>query len=55
MRAEAARLGFDLSVLKKVQQEGCNYSQAAAAAAGGAGAGGGSGGLAKGITINLGH
>lgn len=25
MRQEAARLGFDLSVLKKVQQEGCTF------------------------------
>ena len=28
MRAEAARLGFDLSVLLDVQQEGCRYEGA---------------------------
>lgn len=55
MREKAQQLGFDLSVLKKVQQEGCSYAAPVAAAAGGSRNGGSSTlPLLKGININLG-
>lgn len=55
MREKAQQLGFDLSVLKKVQQEGCSYAVPVAAAAGGSRNGGSSTlPLLKGININLG-
>jgi hypothetical protein len=55
MREKAQQLGFDLSVLKKVQQEGCDYTAPVAAAAGGS-RNGGSGTLPlfKRISISLG-
>jgi hypothetical protein len=55
MREKAQQLGFDLSVLKKVQQEGCSYAAPVAAAAGGSRNSGSSTlPLFKGINVNLG-
>jgi hypothetical protein len=59
MREQAQKLGFDLSVLKKVQQQGCSYEAVATAAGSGSGrrtGGGIGGGLFNkgGININLG-
>lgn len=49
MREQAKKLGFDLSVLKKVQQEGCLYPSTATATGGST-----SNGLFKPFSINLG-
>jgi hypothetical protein len=57
MREQAKKLGFDLSVLKKVQQEGCSYPSATVAAAGGSGgsaAAANNRDFVKGLNINLG-
>jgi hypothetical protein len=45
MREQAQKLGFDLSVLKKVQQDGCSYpsTSGSASASSNSGSGGNSG------------
>jgi hypothetical protein len=52
MREQAKKLGFDLSVLKKVKQEGCSYPSATVTAAGGTAAANNR--ILKGMNFNLG-